>query len=266
MLFDVSREIVLITGVSGQLGGEYAQAFLQRGAQVAGLDIRPSAGCDAARAQYPERFMFYAADVTSKTSLQQALVQITEKFGTPTVLINNAAIDSPPSAPPEENGPFEEYPEASWDKVVDVNLKGVYLSCQVFGAAMAKAGKGSIINIASIYGVVSPDQNLYEYRRKRGEVFFKPVAYSASKSGILNLTRYLAVYWAKKNVRVNSLTIAGVFNNQEQAFLDVYCGRIPVGRMANADEYNGSVLFLAAPASQYMTGANLVIDGGWTAI
>ncbi len=188
------------------------------------------------------------------------------KFGTPTVLINNAAIDSPPSAPPEENGPFEDYPEASWDKVVDVNLKGVFFCCQVIGAAMAQAGRGSIINIASIYGVVSPDQNLYEYRRQRGEVFYKPVAYSASKSGILNLTRYLAVYWGKKNVRVNSLTIAGVFNNQEKAFLDVYCGRIPVGRMANADEYNGSVLFLASPASQYMTGSNLVIDGGWTAI
>ena len=131
---------------------------------------------------------------------------------------------------------------------------------------MSKAGKGSIINIASIYGVVSPDQNLYEYRRKRGEVFYKPVAYSASKSGVLNLTRYLAVYWAKQGVRVNSLTIAGVFNNQEQAFLDVYCGRIPVGRMANADDYNGAVLFLASEASRYMTGTNLVIDGGWTAI
>lgn len=265
-LFDVSREIVLVTGVSGQLGGEYAKAFLERGARVAGLDVRPSAGSDALAAGFRENYLFCSADVTAKTSLQQALDQIVSKFGTPTVLINNAAIDSPPSAPPEENGPFEDYPEASWNKVIDVNLKGVYLCCQVFGAAMAKAGKGSIINVASIYGVVSPDQGLYEYRRKRGEVFFKPVAYSASKSGILNLTRYLAVYWAKRRVRVNSLTIAGVFNNQEQAFLDVYCGRIPVGRMANADEYNGSVLFLASPASQYMTGANLVIDGGWTAI
>jgi NAD(P)-dependent dehydrogenase (short-subunit alcohol dehydrogenase family) len=265
-LFDVSSDIVLITGVSGQLGGEYARAFLQRGSRVAGLDVRPSAGSDALQAEHSVNFTFCAADVTSKASLQQVLSQVTKQFGTPTILINNAAIDSPPSAPPEESGPFEDYPEASWDKVVDVNLKGVYLCCQVFGAAMAQAGKGSIINIASIYGVVSPDQNLYEYRRKRGEVFFKPVAYSASKSGILNLTRYLAVYWAKQNVRVNSLTIAGVFNNQEQAFLDVYCGRIPVGRMANADEYNGSVLFLASPASQYMTGTNLVIDGGWTAI
>lgn len=265
-LFDISQELVLITGVSGQLGAEYAKAFLARGATVIGLDIGSSGQSNALATAYPERYRFIAADVTNKASLQDALTQVEADSGTPTVLINNAAIDSPPSAPPEENGPFEDYPEASWDKVVDVNLKGVYLCCQVFGATMAKAKKGSIINIASIYGVVSPDQNLYEYRRKRGEVFYKPVAYSASKSGILNLTRYLAVYWAKQNVRVNSLTIAGVFNYQEQAFLDVYCGRIPVGRMANADEYNGSVLFLASEASRYMTGHNLVVDGGWTAI
>jgi len=265
-LFDVSQECVLITGVSGQLGAEYAKAFLARGAKVVGLDVGTTGRSDALAAAYPATYRFIAADVTSKAGLQNALTQVESESGSPTVLINNAAIDSPPSAPPEENGPFEDYPEASWDKVVDVNLKGVYLCCQVFGAAMAKAQKGSIINVASIYGVVSPDQNLYEYRRKRGEVFYKPVAYSASKSGILNLTRYLAVYWAKQNIRVNSLTIAGVFNNQEQAFLDVYCGRIPVGRMANADEYNGSVLFLASEASRYMTGHNLVVDGGWTAI
>jgi NAD(P)-dependent dehydrogenase (short-subunit alcohol dehydrogenase family) len=265
-LFDVSREIVLITGVVGQLGHEYANAFLARGACVVGLDIRPSPANSTLVSDYPTNYFFCAADVTSKVSLERALTEITKKFGTPTVIINNAAIDSPPSAPLEENGPFENYPEASWDKVIDVNLKGVYLCCQVFGAVMAKAGKGSIINIASIYGVVSPDQNLYDYRRARGEVFYKPVAYSASKSGVLNLTRYLAVYWAKENVRVNSLTIAGVFNNQEQAFLDAYCGRIPVGRMASIDEYNGAVLFLASEASLYMTGANILIDGGWTAI
>ncbi len=265
-LFDVSQEIVLITGVSGQLGCEYAGEFLERGARVIGLDVRTSASGEALTAQYKDNYLFCPSNVTDKVSLQSALSEIMSKFGAPTVLINNAAIDSPPSAPPEENGSFEDYPEASWDKVIDVNLKGVYLSCQVFGAAMAKASKGSIINIASIYGIVSPDQNLYEYRRKRGEVFFKPVAYSASKSGIMNLTRYLAVYWAKQGVRVNSLSIAGVFNNQEQAFLDAYCERIPVGRMANVDEYNGSVLFLASEASRYMTGANLVIDGGWTAI
>lgn len=265
-LFDVSNEIVLITGVSGQLGAEYAKAFLQRDACVLGLDIRPSSLVERLKLDYPSRFHFFEGDVTDKESLRNVEKTIQSEVGIPTVLINNAAIDSPPSAPPEENGPFEEYPEASWDKVLDVNLKGVYLCCQVFGSAMAKVGKGSVINISSIYGLVSPDQSLYEYRRKRGEVFYKPIAYSVSKSGILNLTRYLAVYWAKQNVRVNSLIIAGVYNNQEQAFVDAYCGRIPLGRMANMDEYNGSVLFLSSEASRYMTGANLVIDGGWTAI
>lgn len=265
-LFDVSGRIVLITGVSGQLGAEYARAFLQRDARVAGLDLSQSAASEQLAGEFGERYLFCTADVTKKGSLQDALKSISGRFGSPDVLINNAALDSPPSAPLEENGPFEEYPESSWDKVLDVNLKGTYLCCQVFGAAMASQGGGSIINVASIYGMVSPDQNLYEYRRRRGEVFFKPVAYAASKSGVLNLTRYLAVYWAKQGVRVNSLSIAGVFNGQEQDFLDVYCGRIPVGRMARRDEYNGAMLFLASSASHYMTGANLVIDGGWTSI
>lgn len=265
-LFDVSSEVVVITGVSGQLGSEYAKAFLANGASVVGLDLQSSTTSDMLLNQYPSTYIFCTSDVTNKESLQAVLKDVDSKLGAPTVLINNAALDSPPDAPLEENGPFEDYPEASWDKVIDVNLKGVYLCCQVFGAAMAKNGKGSIVNVASIYGLVSPDQSLYEYRRKRGDVFYKPVAYSASKSGILNLTRYLAVYWGRRNVRVNSLTIAGVFNNQEQAFLDNYCGRIPIGRMANPDEYNGSVLFLGSNASKYMTGHNLIVDGGWTAI
>ena len=265
-IFDVSNEVIVITGVSGQLGSEYARALLVHGARVVGLDIRQSNNNQTLTTEFKKNYFFCPADVTSKESLKQALAKIKDIFGAPTVLINNAAIDSPPSASIEENGPFESYPEASWDKVIDVNLKGTYLCCQVFGGAMAKATKGSIINIASIYGVVAPDQSIYDYRRARGEVFFKPVAYSVSKSGILNLTRYLSVYWAKQNVRVNSLTISGVYNNQEQAFLNAYCARIPIGRMAAIDEYNGSIIFLASNASNYMTGANLVIDGGWTAI
>jgi len=147
-----------------------------------------------------------------------------------------------------------------------VNLKGVFLCCQIIGSSIAVHGGGSIINIASIYGVVSPDQSIYEYRRKRGDQFYKPIAYSASKSGIINLTRYLAVYWSKRSTRVNSLTIAGVYNSQDQEFLDAYTKRIPIGRMAQIDEYNGSVIFLASKASNYLTGHNLVVDGGWTAI
>lgn len=265
-LFNVNNETVVITGVSGQLGLQYAGAFLKRGARVAGLDLHLSDACQRLISEFPDRFLFCQADITSKVSVQHALADIEKHCGTPTVLVNNAAIDSPPSAPVEECGPYEDYPEASWDKVMAVNVKGVHLCCQTFGRAMAEAGKGSIINIASIYGVVAPDQSLYEYRRNRGETFYKPVAYSVSKSALLNLTRYLAVYWARKEVRVNTLTIAGVFNSQEQAFLDAYCNRIPVGRMANAEDYIGAVIFLASPASTYMTGANLVVDGGWTAI
>ena len=134
------------------------------------------------------------------------------------------------------------------------------------GSVMAENKQGSIINISSIYGLVSPDQKLYEYRRKNDETFYKPIAYSASKSGIFNLTRYLAVYWAKENVRVNTLTIAGVFNNQDSSFLQSYCERIPIGRMANPDDYFGPILFLASRSSQYVTGHNLIADGGWTSI
>lgn len=265
-LFDVSNEIIVVTGTSGQLGSQYAGALLARGARVIGLDIASSKNSDVLRNAYPDRFFFYQASVADKESLKRVLNSILTSIGTPTVLVNNAAIDSPPSAPPEENGPFEDYPESSWDKVLDVNLKGAYLCCQVFGSAMAQVRRGSIINIASIYGLVSPDQSLYDYRRERGETFFKPVAYSVSKSGLFNLTRYLAVYWAKQDVRVNSLTIAGVFNNQDPAFLKAYCGRIPVGRMADVCDYDGSIVFLASSASRYMTGSNIVVDGGWTAI
>jgi len=265
-LFDVSDEIVLITGVKGQLGCEYAKAFLARGAQVVGLDVQPLGVNEFRDSEYPGNFFFYEADVTDKSSLESVRMEVQKKIGTPTVLINNAALDSPPSASPQENGPFESYPEGSWDTIMDVNLKGVFHCCQVFGGAMTKQNYGSIINIASIYGLVSPDQRLYDYRRQQGEVFYKPVAYAVSKSGIFNLTRYLAVYWAQNGIRVNTLTLAGVWNNQDKGFLDAYCGRIPVGRMANGKDYNGAVIFLASQASRYMTGANLIIDGGWTAI
>lgn len=265
-LFDVSKEVVVITGVSGQLGSEYAKGFLQRGAAVCGIDLKPSALSEALATAHEDKFKFFQADIIDRAALSQVLSSVRKIYDMPTVLINNAALDSPPSAPPEENGTFEEYPVSSWDKVMEVNVKGTFLCCQVFGGAMAAAGRGSIINISSIYGVVAPDQSIYDYRRKRGETFFKPAAYATSKSGILNLTRYLAAYWAKNNIRVNTLTISGVFNNQEQDFLEAYCGRIPVGRMANADEYVGAVVFLASEASRYMTGSNLVVDGGWTAI
>lgn len=261
--FNFENEIVVITGSNGQLGLQYVHAFLQRSAKVIGLDISHNKNSKIIEHR---NYSYFQCNVTSQKSIENALSYTLKNIGSPTVLINNAAIDSPPDAPISETGPFENYPESSWDNVMDVNVKGVYLMCKIFGGTMALNKKGSIINVSSIYGVVSPDQNIYDYRRKKGEIFYKPVAYSVSKSAILNLTRYLANYWAKKNIRVNTLVLAGVFNNQNEAFLDAYCKKIPIGRMAYPDEYNGPILFLASNASSYMTGAELRVDGGWTSI
>ena len=267
-LFDVRGKIAIVTGGLGQLGRQFSLALADGGARVAVVDMRADEAFVTQRfgeRSHDEQFLFLAADVTDRASLERVQAQIKEKWGIPAVLINNAALDSPPNAPATETGPFETYPEASWEKILDVNLKGVFLCCQVFGGQMAEARRGSIINVASIYGLVSPDQRIYEYRRRDGKPFFKPVAYSVSKSGLLNLTRYLATYWAGCGVRVNTLTFAGVFKNQDEQFLQNYSAHVPLGRMAREDEYNGAVIFLASDASSYMTGSNMVIDGGWTA-
>jgi NAD(P)-dependent dehydrogenase (short-subunit alcohol dehydrogenase family) len=267
-LFDVQDRVVIVTGGLGQLGRQFSLALVDRGAKVAIFDVQVD------EQQVLERFgergtenslLFLPVDITQRSSIEAGLSQVNAVWGVPHALINNAALDSPPNAPAEENGPFESYPESSWDKVMQVNVKGVFLCCQVVGGQMAETGRGSIINICSIYGIVSPDQRIYEYRRAGGAPFFKPVAYSTSKSALLNLTRYLATYWAGKNVRVNTVTFGGVFNNQDEEFLKGYCARVPLGRMAREDEYNGAMIFLVSDASSYMTGFNLVIDGGWTA-
>jgi NAD(P)-dependent dehydrogenase (short-subunit alcohol dehydrogenase family) len=241
--------MAVVTGGLGQLGTVYVDGLKERGMEVAVWDVA---------ADDP-------VDVTDRASVEVATERLVAALGVPHLLVNNAGLDSPPDASGEEVGPFETYPEASFDRVMSVNVKGTLLPCQVVGAAMAREGRGSIVNISSIYGLLSPQQAIYDFRRRDGETFTKPVAYSVSKSAILNLTRYLATYWAKDGVRVNTLTLAGVFDDQPQEFLDAYTSRVPLGRMANAEEALGAVVFLASDASSYMTGANLVLDGGWSA-
>ena len=257
-LFSLDERVAVVTGGLGQLGRQFTAALAAAGARVAVLDRR-SADTDT------DQVLHVGGDVTDRASLERALAQIEARWGVPHVLINNAALDSPPDAPAAANGAFEGYPVDVWRQVLDVNVTGVFLCCQVFGGRMASAGRGSVINVASIYGLVSPDQRIYEYRRQRGESFFKPAVYSASKSALLNLTRYLATYWAPSGVRVNTVSFAGVFNDQDEAFLKEYTRRVPLGRMAREDEYNGAIVFLSSDASSYMTGANLVLDGGYTA-
>jgi NAD(P)-dependent dehydrogenase (short-subunit alcohol dehydrogenase family) len=256
-LFDVAGRVVVVTGGLGQLGAEYTRALAERGARVAVFDV--------ADGEQAENVRSWRVDVTDRASLQRALLEVEAAWETPHALVNNAALDSPPDAPAEEVGPFETYPEASFDRVMDVNVKGTFLACQVVGGAMARAGRGAIVNVSSIYGLLSPQQDLYDFRRRDGEEFYKPVAYSVSKSAVLNLTRYLATYWAGSGVRVNTLTLAGVANEQPPEFVEAYTRRVPLGRMLEAREAVGALLFLVSDASSYVTGANLVVDGGWTA-
>jgi len=260
-VFNLTGKVAIVTGAAGQLGGEYVKTLLSAGTSVAAFDIDFNNKKSKLDDINSNNLIKVEVDITKRGSLENGLETVMRKIGNPEILINNAAIDAPPNAGEQETGPFELYPELSWQNIMDVNLKGVFLSCQLIGGHMAKACGGSIINISSLYGILSPDQRVYEYKEKP---FFKPVAYSVSKAGVLNLTRYLATYWAKQNLRVNTLTLAGVFNSQDKEFLDNYTSRVPLGRMANEDEFNGAILFLASDASSYMTGANLVIDGGYS--
>jgi NAD(P)-dependent dehydrogenase (short-subunit alcohol dehydrogenase family) len=256
-LFDLEGRVAVVTGGSGQLGQVYVEGLVERGMRVASFDLITGAVPEGARS--------YDVDITDRAAVAGAVEDVVAELGVPQLLVNNAGLDSPPDAPVDEVGPFEEYPEAAFDAVMDVNVKGTFLCCQVVGGLMARERRGSIVNVSSVYGLLSPVQELYAFRRAQGETFVKPVAYSVSKSAVLNLTRYLATYWAKDGVRVNTLTLAGVWNDQPQAFLDAFAARSPMGRMLDAREALGAVVFLASDASSYVTGSNVVVDGGWSA-
>lgn len=272
-LFNLENKICVVTGGLGQLGVQYAKELYSRGARVAvwGRSVSPEriAKAFGEDAKTDSRLLFCKVDINDKATISAALDEMERAWhDAPDVLVNNAGIDTQPSAPPEVSGPFENFPEEVFREVVDVNLVGTFLTCQAVGARMVKAGKGgSIINVGSIYGMVSPVQDIYAYKKEMtGVPFIKPVAYSAAKSGIYNLTRYLATYWGKQGIRVNTFSPSGVWREtQDQYFQANYCARIPIGRMAQEDEYNGAIVFLASDASKYMTGSNLVMDGGWTA-
>ncbi len=272
-LFSVKDKICIVTGGLGQIGKNFVQELWNRGARVAVWgrtvnDERIAKALGDAALKDPN-LRFYSVDITSKEKMNEVLDDMEAAWGgAPEVLVNNAGIDTQPSAPPEVSGPFENFPEEVFREVVDVNLVGTFLACQAVGARMVKAGKGgSIINIGSIYGMVSPIQDIYAYKKERtGVPFIKPVAYSAAKSGVYNLTRYLATYWGKQNIRVNTLTPAGVWRDtQDETFIQNFTARMPMGRMSQENEYNGALIFLASQASSFMTGSNLIIDGGWTA-
>jgi NAD(P)-dependent dehydrogenase (short-subunit alcohol dehydrogenase family) len=271
-LFALDGEVAMVTGGLGRLGSQYAATLARAGAAVAVLDMATRVGPlvqSLIEARLP--VAVHRVDLVDRDRVALVVREVTKQFGTPTILVNNAGLGSPPDAPAEENGPFETYPESSWNAMLDSHLKTALFASQTFIQAFRSASpvpaSGSIINVSSTYGLVSPDQRMYDFRRAEGAVYYKPVGYSVAKSGILNFTRWLAEYCAPIGIRVNTLVPGGVQEaSHAGAFVREYEQRTPIGRMARDDDYNGAVLFLAAPrASGYMTGATLIVDGGWTA-
>jgi NAD(P)-dependent dehydrogenase (short-subunit alcohol dehydrogenase family) len=263
--FNLDGDIAVVTGAMGKLGPIWVETLLTAGASVLAMD---RAGVPAAPVfqdlltRFEGRLAAAEADVCRRDELHAALTRCLTLFGTPTVLVNNAGIDAPPS-PAGKGRRLEDIPLAENLKILEVNAAGLFLVTQVFGGAMAAAGRGSVINIGSLYATVSPDARLYDHI-PCDPPFLKPPAYGASKAAVVNLTRYLATHFAPKGVRVNALSPGGVLGGQDPEFKRKFCERVPLRRMATAEDLRGPLLFLASSASAYVTGINLQVDGGYT--
>ena len=263
-IFSLKSKVAVVTGAIGLIGKNHCKALAESGATVIVCDLDENKSKKFAKTLKNNSKGFYL-DVTDKNSIIKVKNIILKEFGHIDILVNNAAIndmfENPLSA--LEQSKFENYPLELWQKSIDVNVTGVFLCSQIFGSVMAKQKKGSIINIASTYGVVAPDQSLY-INEKGKQTFYKSPAYPATKGAVISFTKFLASYWGKSGVRVNTLTPGGVENNQDKFFVNNYSKKTPLNRMAQPTDYKGALVFLASDASSYMTGANLVVDGGFT--
>jgi len=268
--FDLTGCVAVVTGGVGLLGTEFCRTLAEAGAAVAIVDLNASASQGTADTLTKSGYQAAAitADITRPDSVNAMVEKTVSTFGRLDILVNSAALD--PKFDPDAikkgitPGAFEDYPLDQWNAAINVNLTGMFLVTQACAKQMLAQGKkGSIINICSTYGLNGPDQGIYVNDGER--VAYKPVYYTVTKAGVLGFTKYLAAYYAGTEIRVNALTPGGVFNNHEDYFVKNYSAKTILGRMARKDEMNGALLFLASDASSYMTGNNLVIDGGWTA-
>lgn len=268
--FDLTGRVAVVTGGVGLLGTEFCRTLAEAGAVVAVVDLNESASQAVAESLTSSGYQALAlpTDITQPDAVSAAVDKALSAFGRIDILVNSAALD-PKFDPDAVNkgitpGAFEDYPLDLWNSALNVNLTGMFLMTQACVKPMIEQGKkGSIINICSTYGLNGPDQRIYIKDGKR--VAFKPVYYTVTKAGVMGFTKYLAAYYAETEIRVNALTPGGVFNNHEDYFVRSYSAKTILGRMARKDEMNGALLFLASDASSYMTGNNVVVDGGWTA-
>ena len=265
--FQLTDRVAVVTGSAGLLGSGFCRILAKAGASVIVADIDEEGAKLVAMEIQDDGLNAIPArvDITDPASVDTLTETVLREYGALNILVNSAALDPKfdPDHHEETSNAFEDYPLEAWNQALEVNLTGMFLVSQASATPMLKQGNGVIINICSTYGLVGPDQRLYE--REGHPPQFKPVYYSVTKAGVLGFTRYLATYYAGKNLRVNALTPGGVFNDHDDEFVEKYAARTVLGRMARKDELNGALLFLASDASSYMTGADLVVDGGWTA-
>lgn len=263
---DLEGKVAIVTGALGLLGREHCAALAGAGAHVVLADVDAAACARAAESlttTHGVRALGVGCDVANPDAVEALSERVFGAFGKVDVLVNNAAIDDKYAADAPSESRFEEYSVERFRRILDVNVIGTFLCSQRIGRRMVARGAGSIINIASTYGMVAPQQALYQ-RADGTQSFFKSAAYPTSKGAVLQFTRFLASYWGSAGVRVNALSPGGVAQDPDPRFREQYAARTPLGRMAQPSDYRGALLFLASGASAYMTGANLVVDGGWT--
>ncbi len=269
-MFDLSQKVVVVTGALGLLGKEHCRALASHGAKVVATDIDAAATASFAEElarEFAVETLGLAADIADETSVKALHDVVLSRFGRADVLVNNAAIDDKAdrARPNVEATKFENYSVEAFRRILDVNVTGQFLMCRTFGAAMAARGSGSIVNVASTYGLVPPDQSIY-VRPDGSRLMYKSPAYPVSKGAVVQLTRFVAAYWGEVGVRCNTLCPGGVQTpNTEPFFVENYSRRTMMKRMANPTDYKGALVFLASDESKYVTGATLVVDGGWTA-
>jgi NAD(P)-dependent dehydrogenase (short-subunit alcohol dehydrogenase family) len=267
-VFDLTGRVAAITGGAGLLGEQHARAIARAGGFPVLLDVLPHVAEKAQQlaAEFGVSALGRQTDITQPRDLELCLKEILARFGRIDILINNAANNPKMESRDDVNfSRFENFPLQQWSADLSVGLTGAFLCSQVLGAEMARRGRGVIVNVASDLALIAPDQRLYRQSGLPEHLQpVKPVTYSIVKSALVGLTRYLATYWADRGVRVNAISPGGVFNGQPEEFVVKLSQLIPLGRMANLDEYQGAMLFLCSDASSYMTGSNLIVDGGRT--